>query len=305
GSVGCKDGDQAVSAEQAAETTDQLTAEEEELLRRRDALLNSRRAIREKRQALVQERRRVLASGGDTSAVDKQVDELVEEEKKLGAVEDELDRDLEDFLQQQRVMLADLAAAEGESSRLAAREASMAGREKTVAAREKRLAEREAVLAERERKLAVRERETCSVAPQTIIQQAAPIKGAKYTKRDVEPILKRARKRMSRKGILRSDLPPQAQGLEKEATEAMAGGDFGRARLAASQLMATIDATNIDRGFIQAKINRLNGRIQNIQLSGRKRNDVDQLFRAATAAYGDGQFGTANRQLNKIYALFN
>ena len=58
--------------------------------------------------------------------------------------------------------------------------------------------------------------------------------GSRYTKRDVEPLLKQARSRMQSKGILLADLPAPTQGLEKEATSAMADAEYGKAFLAAS-----------------------------------------------------------------------
>lgn len=303
GCTGCKDNEAGPADPSAAtETSGDLTGEEEELLRRRDALLNSRRALQEKRTALAAERRRLMADGGDTTDVDKQANELAREERELGDAESQFDQDLEALFSQQQTLMTALSSAGDDASKMAAREAGLAGREKSLASRERRLAQRESDLAERERTLAVREQETCAKAPATIIQTTGAA-GTRYKKRDVEPLLKKARRSMSKRGILRSDLPAAVQGLESEATRAMAGGDYGKARFAASQLVTSVESIRIDKGFIQAKITRLNRRIKGQSLGGSKRKDVDDLFRKATADYGDGKFAQANRSLNQIYTL--
>ena len=100
-----------------------------------------------------------------------------------------------------------------------------------------------------------------------------------------------------------SDLPAPAQALEKEATAAMAGADFAKAKFAAEQLLAFVESIRIDRNFIAGKIGRLNTTMKSIKLSEVQRKEVDDLFRGATADYGDGKFPSANGRLNKIYAL--
>ena len=300
GLTGCKGDEDAGSAAGAVEAAGGLSDEEADLLQRRDALLNSRRSLREKRAALAQERLRVVASGGDTSELDKKADQLAREEAKLGSAEAQLNSDLEGLFAQQRAFLSKLGGTGDKTSQLSAREAGLAGREKSLANRERQVAEREATLAERERKLALRERETCAVAPATIIQ-TAPAKGTRYSKRDVEPALKKARRTMSRRGILRSDLPAAVQNLESEATSAMASGDYAQARFAATQLASTVASIKINKSFIQAKIARLNSRMQGQKLDDKKRQTVDDLFRKATSQYGDGKFDRANKQLNRIY----
>lgn len=303
--TGCKgDSASAAATQEVVAENGKLSASQEALLARRDTLLSSRRKLKQEREALAEERARVLATGGDTSEVDKKADELKQEEQQLGAEEDRLNHDFEELLTAQRAVLASIASAGGETAQIAAREATLAGREKTVAARESRLAERERELATREQGLAERERTTCGAArAPVIIQQAPPPSGATYSKRDVESLLERARRYMSKKGILPSDLPAPVQGLEREATKAMGKGDYASARFAASQLMTTVDATKIDRAFIQAKIALLSSTVKGTTLADDVRKKVDDLFREATTYYGDGKFSSANQRLNKIYAL--
>jgi hypothetical protein len=303
--LACSDGKDGKVGEVVGVSTE-IAGEEDDLLSRRDALLLSREQLRERRAELSEQRRQIREAGGDTSAVDEQADQLLEQERRLVEEEQALNTKYEEIIRQRRAMMDVLASGGGEAAQVAARESGIASREKELARREDRLAQREDTLAERERRLALRERETCGVAPApaTIIQ-TVDAKGSSYTRRDVDPLLRRARSEMNRKGILPADLPSPAQGLEREATRAMKEGDFGRARFAASQLVATVSSMAIDRGFIQAKIGRLSAAMKGVSLEAAKQKEVDDLFKGATADYGDGKFTSANRRLNRIYAIIN
>jgi hypothetical protein len=294
---GCKDsqtGAQGKAADPAA------IKQQQDLLARRDALLRSRQEIQDEQQKLEVERAALLQSGADTSEVDKKKEALASQEKELATQESAL---LDQFERQLAELSALRAAGVDQSARVAARETAMASREKTVAGREERVAAREATLADRERKLAQRERDTCSAAAPATIIQTVDAKGSKYNKRDVEPVLRRAREAMASKGVLRGDLPAPAQELEREATEGMAQGDYGSAYLAARTLAATVDSIKIDRAFISAKIGRLSQRMKGVKLEGGKQGQVDALFAEATSRYGDGDFASANRKLNQIVAM--
>lgn len=299
--IACK-GDKEASETQAAKVTDEISTGEQDLLRRRDTLLKARRKLREERKELNEKRQQVIAVGGDLSEIEKRVEELSKEEEELGTQEDEFNLALENLFSQQRALLTSIAGTGDDTARIAAREASMAGREKVIATREERIAARESELAARERALAAREKETCSVAaaPAPVVIEPPP--GSKYRKRDVEPLLKRARKAMSKKGILPSDLPPSARSLEKDATRAMADGDYGTAFMAATQLEAVVEDTKLDKAFIQAKFSRLNTKVSESKLDGKEKENVEALMAKAAESYGDGKFSTANKQLNEIYA---
>lgn len=298
----CKDSGSAKDPELEGKTAT-LTEGQESLLRRRDALLNSRRALREKRQALVVERQQIIASGGDTSEIDKQTAALTQEESKLGETEAQLEQDLGSLFDEQRTLLSSLAGKSGESAQVAARESSMATREKIVGERERKLAEREATVAAREAKLAERERNTCGAAPAPTIIQAAPPPGTSYSKRDVDPTLQKARRRMSSKGILPADLPAPVRGLEKEAAAAMKKGDYSAAYFAAKQLLSTVESMNVDRDFIRGKFARVDEAVKRANLSEASQGKKDGLFKDATRYYGDGQYDKANKKLNEIYNL--
>jgi len=222
---------------------------QQELVARRDALLAQREKLQHDRDQVDAEIEKVKATGGDTSELDK----------RRAAIESDLQTQTSEYSSLNTKL--DQVVAQGTSSAaIAAREASMSSRERTVAQREAAMAERERTLASRERELAQREKDTCGGAQPMIIQQVAAPKGGNYTRKDIEPLLGKARAQMAKKGILGSDLGP-ASGLEAESTKAMADGDWGKAYLAAAQLAATVDAIKIDRGFITAKYGRLNARV--------------------------------------------
>jgi hypothetical protein len=297
--AGCKDSESSGAAKAVSDPA--AVKQQEDLLARRDALLRSREQIQSEQARLDEERAQLVQAGGDTSEVDKKKQELASKAQELATQEHAL---LDAFERQLAELSAMRAAGVDQTQRVAARETAMASREKTVASREERVASREATLAERERRLAQRERETCSApgTPTTIIQ-TVDAKGSKYNKRDVEPVLRKARELMAKKGIFAPDLPAPAQGLEREATQSMASGDYGAAYLAARTLSSTVESMKIDRAFIAAKIGRLSQRMKGVKLEDAKQKQVDQLFAEATSRYGDGDFGSANRKLNQIYAM--
>ncbi len=307
-SVSCKGGDKqgGEAAKQAIEQGETISKEEDSLLARRDALVKARQRIRDERDALDAQRLAALAAGGDTAEIDTKVRKLIAEEGGLLDEEEGLNKRYKEIIRQRREML-DVLATSGGGGEAAGGAAAVAGRERSIASREKGLSDQAAKLAVREEKLALREAafakreaQMCGIAaaPATIIK-TVDVKGSSYTKRDVEPLLKKARSYMSKKGIRRSDLPEPARDLEKEATKAMAEGDFGRARFAANQLVSTVRSIKINKAFIQAKIGRLNSAVSGKKLSSK----IDKLFRQATENYGDGKFSSANKKLNKIYGL--
>jgi hypothetical protein len=280
---------------EAAGRIEKLQAEEGDVLARRDELQRAREQVTVDRAALEEKRKQISAAGGDLRPVDDEERALRAREQRIVADERDLSRKIQSLLVGYQEVTAGAVGRD-----IGAREAQIAVREKDFARREKELAQREAGLAEREKELARRERETCS-AP-TIVQAPAAAAASRYTRKDIEPILTSARRKMADKGLLESDLPAPAVGLEREATAAMSSGDLGRARLAADQLQATVDSVAIDKGFIVAKINRLNAALKSAKLSPDARREADDLFRDATADYGDGKFAAANAKLNKIFA---
>ena len=298
----CRSGssEQPATAEKSDEISarvDKLQEEEGEVISRRDALTRERQKVAADRQALEEKKKALQAGGGDAKEVDAEEKALAVREAKLNADESEVQRKLDTLLSRYRVEATTTGAADATR-----REVQVASREKDLARREASLADRERTLADRERDLAKRERDTCG-GTSTIVQTVPIDRGAKYSRRDVEPILASARRRMAEKGLLASDLPAPAKGLEREATAAMGNGDWGKARFAADQLVATIESVKVDNGFIRAKIDRLNSSLRGSKVGGESQKQVDDLFREATADYGDGKFSAANTKLNRIYGL--
>lgn len=293
--IACKDDqDKGPSKEQLDKQAD-IQKAEDDLLERRDMLLNTRLELQGKRAELVEKRATIAAEGGDTSAIDQEAQQLLDQEKNLVSQEQELNQQLDSLLQDRRAMVSAITAGAGN---VAGREAAVASREKELAAREARIAQRESALAEREEQLASKWKDSCAVGATTTIVQTVDAQGTTYTKRDVEPLLARARREMNKKGLVGSDLPSPVRELESEATKAMAKADYGKAHFAANQLLANIRAIRIDKAFIAAKIGRLNQLIKGKRLS----ESVENLFRGATEDVADGKFSAANRKLNKIYA---
>ena len=265
---------------------------QQELVARRDALLAQREKLQRDKDQVDAEIQKVKATGGDTSELDK----------KRAAIESEMQTQTSEYSQLNTKL--DQVVAQGTSATaIAAREASMGSREKTVAQREAAIAERERTLASRERELAQREKETCSGGTPMIIQQVSAPKGSNYTRKDIEPLLGKARAVMAKKGIRGDDLGPAA-GLEAESTKAMADNDWGKAYLAAAQLVATVDAIKIDRAFITAKYGRLNARVSaNKTIDEPTRQQLTDGMKDVLQKYGDGDFAAANKKLNTLYGL--
>jgi hypothetical protein len=297
-------GDAKEGGGEVANQSAQLDKAEDDVLSRREELSRARRKISQDRAQLIEKRKLVAAQGGDVHAMEKEEEQLVLRESQIEQQEGALEKTAQEVMRQYRELLV-AGAAKGD---VTAREASVSVREKDFSRREDSMARREAELAERERDLAKREKETCRVGPATttIVQAAAsPASGSKYSKKDVEPVLGKAHRKMSEKGLLSSDLPPMASTLEREATQAMGEGDFGRAKFAAEQLLSTVEGLGLDKSFIAGKINRLNGAMKGKTLQPATRAEVDQLFRGATSDYGDGKFAAANGKLNKIHSLIH
>jgi uncharacterized protein (DUF3084 family) len=268
---------------------------QQELIARRDALLAQRQRLEGERDKLSDEIKQVEATGGDSTELAKKRAELERELKGQDAELDTIRASVD-------ATLAKIAAAGDAAAGLASREATMGSREQRMAAREAQLAERERALAAREAQLAQRERETCSASPPMIIQQVAGPRGAAYTRKDIEPLLGRARAAMAKKGLLASDLGPAAS-FEAEATRAMAEGDWGKSYFAAAQLAAAVEQIKIDRAFVSAKHGRLQARVKGAKLDEPTAQQLTEGMREVVQRYGDGDFAAANRRLNQLWML--
>lgn len=308
--VACKGGDK-TSKDDKKSAEPVVTAKAHkvgvDLKSRRQALMKARAKIRERRAKLKAQLHKIQASGGDTRVVTQKIETLRKDESSLIEEQAKWIQRSDQYLRRLQDQVSNLnTTPRTGTERLTAREGVLASREKSVAEREARVSKREAALADRERKVAKREQLECAVAPApTTIVRRVEVKGSKYTRHDVDPLLRSARRLMSRRGILRSDLSGPARGLEREATRAMKKGDYGAARFAAATLVGTVRSIRINKGFIAAKMNRLSRYMKGKRLNHSKQSKVDALFRQATRYYGDGRFRSANSRLNGIYGVID
>lgn len=288
------------AAQELGDRVEALRAEESGVLARTEELAREEVAVREARAAFEAKKVQLVRSGADPTQLVDEENGLKQREEKLQQAQAELTKQIEKVFRKYAEATTVAGAAEGVSRR----EASVAVRERDVARREEGFAKRETELAEREKQLAARERDTCGAGTTTIVREVAtPAAGTRWSRVDVEPLLQKARRRMGEKGVLAADLPGQAATLESEATRAMATGDYGRAKLAADQLLVSVEAVRVDRTFVSAKIGRLNATVKARPPAGAARAEVDELFRQATADYADGKFPSANTKLNRIASL--
>lgn len=285
-------------------TDHKLAKKEQELLARRGNLQRRRMQIRDKRAAL---RSRLLQAEGnprERRKIKKEQTRLVKLETKILEQEADLNKRISSLLQKKGAVIEKA----GKEKRLkgvllARREYSVSLREKEVARREREIAQRERTLATREAAFAKRQAKLCP--GRTIVQTiAAPQSdGKRYSRKEAEPLYKRARKLMGKKGIIVADLPAGVGRLVKRYARAMRKHDYTTAKYAADQLLASVRGIRIDRSFIGGKIARLSHAIKRRPPKGGSKARVRRLFQKATAAYGDGRFKQANRLLNRIYGL--
>jgi hypothetical protein len=264
---------------------------QQDLVARRDKLLAARQKLQSERDTVDEQIKTTQANGGDTT-------ELVKHRSDLDKQMEEHDSQLIEALSSK----VDTIVATGDAAaNITAREATIGNREGRMADRERTLAAREANLADRERQLAQREKDTCSAGP-PVIMQAPPPKGASYTRRDIEPLLREARATMASKGLLPSDLGAGAN-LESETTKAMAEGDWGRAFFAASQLDGTVKSLKIDRTFVQGKYNRLHARVQGAKQDEATMKQLTDGMTDVMQKFGDGDLAAANKKLNVLWSV--
>jgi hypothetical protein len=290
-----------------------IAKEEDDLLTMRGGLQRERATLRDKR-AEIQSKRMSLPEN-DTQGreeLEKEESKLANLEASLVQQEVGLNQKLQSLLDEKGGLVDRLAKDKTGSSRdvvATRREYGVALREKDMARREAELARRENALATREQALAERQAKGCpkvATVVQTVVP-AAPARGGgeSYSRKDVEPVYKAALAAMQTKGILTADLPGGVDRLVTEVRHSVSKNDFVRAKYAADQLLATVRGMKVDREFIGAKIGRLNSAMRTSRPTGDNKAKVAALFQQATAAYGDGRFIEANRQLNRIYGIIH
>lgn len=294
--AGCKDKADG-KAQAATAVPDQA---DQDLLARRDALLQSREQLEEQKTQLQVQIDEAKKTGADTLELETQLAKLSSEQN---ANQDEL---LEVFKRQNEAYKIQLEALRGQG-----------GSDRTeIAALTAQLQRRDGQLADMEKKLVglagqltdiradiQKQAETCSTGGGTTIIQAGKTSGSKYNKRDVEPLLTKARAVMSKRGIQMSDLPSYVGKLEKDATNAMASGDYNSAYFTATSFYEEVDKVKINKEFVAEKIARLNRAVKAKKLDDNVRKQVLDLFNKVGDKFNDGDHAGANRALNDILAL--
>lgn len=262
---------------------------QQELIARRDKLLEDRKNLQAERDKIDLEIKKIETEGGDATEL----------KTKRAELDSQLETQNSNLISMVGNGKIDGAAGD-KATAVAGREASIASREKLVAEREARIADREKGLAQRESEAAQRWKDSCNTggAP-LIIQQAAP-KGGNYTAKDVGGLIQKAKNAMNKKGLINSDLPGPAQGLEGEATKAMNENDMSKAYFAAAQLVATVDAVQVNRAFIQAKMARLSAQAKASKLDEATNKELAATLGDVMNSYNNGDFGAANSRLNKM-----
>jgi hypothetical protein len=309
GSLGC---DRLWKSHKTVDVTPITTEEaslqktESDLLGQRGVLQRERKKLSDARAEIIDRRKQLGHDSAGQAALDSEEQKLLAQESALSQKESDVNGKLDALLaERDRLVVRATQAVAGAPSadpleRAARREKDVATRERELAEREKDVATRERELGEREARELKRERETCS-APQTV-QLEIP-KGLKYSAHDVEPIYRKALKRMQERGLLAPDLPPSSARLVDEVREAMKKGDYVRAKYDADSLLATVEGIRIDRTFISAKMARLAQAMHGHKLASAERKTIEGLFQDATANYGDGKFPQANGKINRLFAL--
>lgn len=265
---------------------------QQELIARRDKLLDARKKLQSERDKIDLEIKDIEAKGGDAS----------EQIAKRAELDSQLESSTSDLISMVNGKLDAIKQSGDKAAAVAGREAEVAARERLVAERETRIADREKALAQRDFESAQRWKESCNTggAP-LIIQQAAP-KGGSYTNRDVSALIQKAKNAMNKKGLINSDLPGPAQHLESDASKALNDNDTSKAYFAAAQLVATVDAIQINRDFIRAKIARLQAQVKTTKLSEQTNKELQETLGDVMNSYNNGDFVAANRRLNGLAA---
>jgi myosin heavy subunit len=288
GTTGCKSkGD----AEAAAPDPAAVKAQQE-LVARRDALLAQKQKLQSEATSLEVQIKEGKAAGKDTTALEKQQADV---KKQM----EEQDSNLNNTSSELSALSSKLDAAGG----VAAREAAVAKREAEVAIREKEAFQKMKDVLAAEGASADRWKEGCNTGGSPmIIQQVAPPKSGNYSRKEVDALVGRAKASMAKKGLTSADLGAQAN-LEGEVTKALSESDWTRGYILASQLVQTIDAIQVNRGFIGAKVQRLQNRVKSANVDEATQAQLTEGLKDVLQKYGDQDFAAANRKINQLWSL--
>ncbi len=286
GTSGCKGKGDA----EAAPPDPAAVKAQQELVARRDALLAQKQKLQTESSKLGDEIKNAQASGGDTKDL----------EKKKAEIDNQIaqqDTNLSNTSSELSALSSKLDAVGG----IAAREAAVAKREADVAQREKEAFQKMKDVLVAEGASAERWKEGCNTGGQPmIIQQVAPPKGGNYSRKEVDALVGRAKSAMAKKGLVSADLGAQAS-LEGEVTKALGESDWTRGFILASQLVQTIDAIQVNRAFIGAKVQRLQNRVKSASVDEATQTTLTEGLKDVLQKYGDQDFAAANKKINQLW----
>jgi len=214
-------------------------------------------------------------------------------------------------IESQRTVL-DGASSSSSSTPLSVRESMVAAREAKLSSREATLAIREADLGAREKLQSQREAAIAAARPEPRADLAAEAPRASVagfravpTRDAIEGRHRKLLAEMDSRGVLVSDLAAEDQPLNAQVHAARRVGDWSTASDLLSDLQKAVARLQVDQGFVEAKMVRLQGQRTSARLGDSQRGEVEQLLRDVTASYSDGAYEKANRGLNRIAAILD
>lgn len=141
-------------------------------------------------------------------------------------------------------------------------------------------------------------------APDEDVDAGPSVNGADRPPRPKNPIdgeVRAVRLQMLKRGFWAGDLPAAETALVKAKSAARAGKN-GEASKLIDQARAAIEKQNIDRAFVLGKLTRFNKKFDKSR-QPQIANKVEPLAREAGQSFGAGDFDTANKKLNRAFAL--
>lgn len=289
GATGCKS--KGSEAEAAPDPT--AVKAQQELVARRDALLAQKQKLQDESTKLDVEIKKAQEPGGDV----KKLEDLQKKKAEIDSQIAQQDTNLDNASTELSALSSKLDKVGG----LAQREADVARREAAVALREKDAFQKMKDVLAADAASAERWKESCnSGGAPMIIQQVAPPKSGNYSRKEVDALVAKARSAMARKGLVAADLGAQAN-LESEVTKALGESDWTRGFILASQLVGTIDAIQVNRAFIGAKVQRLQNRVKSASVDEATQAQLTEGLKDVLQKYGDQDFAAANKKINQLW----
>jgi len=280
-------------------------------------------SLRERQEALQKDKAQLdtrigeLARGLKAAADAEQRRRLEEEMRRQQALEGQIDVRASALAAQKNEVQArrlslDAEVGKGEQAALAARQAAVAAREAKLAEREGQLSQmlkdvdaRSKETAAREKDVAAREKAVASVerqgpAPEVARDPKSMPRAGAVEKRHRELLAD-----LEARGILISDLPPEAQPLNADIFAARRAGDAARGSDLLAQLSKAVASLKINQRFVEQKMVRLQGARGTAKLTDPQKKEVEKLLHDVTADFSDGRYQQANKGLNRIAVILD